>query len=125
VHVFARIVDLRGEPLADGGIVLTRNGADVLALPIIDGLARGALPSSALVPGTLRFQVHTEDGSALGDVVIRVMRADGARVVRARGGACAAVPGAGTMPVGGWVALLMWCVAAGVWRGRRRGRRTK
>ncbi len=121
VYVFARVVDLRGEPLLRGAVTLTRNHADVLTLPIVEGIARGRLPSSVLVQGTLRFAVHTDDGSALGDVVIRVLRDDAREARRARGGACAAVPGAESMSVGGWAVLIVIFAVRGVklWRRRR------
>ena len=113
VYVFARVVDLRGEPLARGAVTLTRNDANILTLPIVEGIARGRLPSSALVPGTLRFAAHTDDGSALGDVVIRVVRDDAAGGATARGGACSAAPGAVPMSVGGWVVLIVLLAGGG------------
>jgi len=122
VYVFVRVVDLRGAPLLRGTVTLTRDDADVLTLPIVEGIARGRLPSSVLVQGTLRFAVHTDDGSALGDVVIRVVRDDAGEAGRARGGACAAVPGAESMSVGGWVVLTVLLAGGGVRRWRR-GRR--
>ena len=79
--------------------MLTRDGADVLVLPVLDGLARGPLPASALVPGTLRFGVHTDDGTALGDLVLRVDAERAAAPYEAARGGCATVPGPTTTPM--------------------------
>jgi hypothetical protein len=122
VFVLARLVDRRGAPCADGTVVLSRDGVDVLALPVVDGLARGAVPGSALVPGVLRFQARTGDGSSLGELVLRVEADDdGARAYSARGGGCSIAQSRARLP---WSAALglaaLLCASV-----RRAGTRTR
>lgn len=99
VFVVARLVDLDGLPRSRGSVVLTREGREVLTLPVIDGVARGAVPGAALVPGTLRFEMCVDDDSTLGKLSLHVAaQDDGARIAVARGGGCAALPGSVPMP---------------------------
>ena len=123
VFLLARLVTLDGTPLPSGGVVLTRDGADVLTLPVLDGLARGPLPAAALAPGTLRFGVRTDDGTPLGDLVLRVeTESAAAPYAAARGGGCATVPGRATTPMGQVFAAIALLAS---FRGARRRRPTR
>jgi hypothetical protein len=48
LHVFARILDLRGAPLATGTLTVSESGRTLLAVSIRDGIAASPLPPAAL-----------------------------------------------------------------------------
>ncbi len=119
VHVVARVLDVDGAPLRAGQITLSRDGVDVLTLPLRDGLASGPLPPETLQRGALTFDVRA-NGVPLAPLVLRVgLPLSGAPAPDLN---CALAPGprrAG--PPAAHLGLLVAALAAGALR-RPRGR---